>query len=180
MLLFVLMESPKSGRKVFDSQGQNGVVDEEHVSQTNGESEGPAATDDALILQASAEASGGSDTDTSRADIAELSEKELTGRKHHGRSNSVKKPTSFKAVSVTRNFLAKATAGSTPASKGSADKGKASTITLRKVHEADHLSVFDNSCVDQYSHSTNSTPSIGGQVWQWTSRCYAEIDELCK
>jgi hypothetical protein len=55
---------------------------------------------------ANADASGGSDTDTSRTDAADLSHGAGAG---HVRSNSVKKPTTFKSVSVTKNFLAKAT-----------------------------------------------------------------------
>lgn len=43
---------------------------------------------------------------------------------HHARSNSVKKPTAFKAVSVTKNFLAKAGTTSTPNAKVNGDKGK--------------------------------------------------------
>lgn len=50
----------------------------------------------------------GSDTDTSRAGSVDQSKEE----NRHLRSNSVKKPTSFKAVSVTKTFLAK-TAGTT-------------------------------------------------------------------
>jgi hypothetical protein len=66
-------------------------------------------TDQAVI----AEASGGSDTDSSKIDPA----------KGHLRTNSVKKPASFKAVSVTKNFLAKAAAGSIPSLKLGGDKG---------------------------------------------------------
>jgi hypothetical protein len=62
-----------------------------------------------------AEASGGSDTDTSRTDGL----KDAAGG--HVRSNSVKKPTTFKSVSVTKNFLAKAAVGG-PNIKSS-DKG---------------------------------------------------------
>ncbi|KAF2240066.1 hypothetical protein EV356DRAFT_562800 [Viridothelium virens] len=50
------------------------------------------------------DASGGSDTDTSKADSTEQREQGALG---HVRSNSVKKPLSFKTVSVTKNFLAK-------------------------------------------------------------------------
>lgn len=50
----------------------------------------------------------GSDTDISRAGSVDQSKEE----NRHLRSNSVKKPISFKAVSVTKTFLAK-TAGST-------------------------------------------------------------------
>jgi hypothetical protein len=55
-----------------------------------------------------AEASGGSDTDTSKPDAFGRKD----GLAGHNRSNSVKKPTSFKSVSVTKNFLAKAAVAS--------------------------------------------------------------------
>jgi hypothetical protein len=54
---------------------------------------------DKALLQA--EASGGSDTDTGRKENSS----------GHARSNSVKKPPSFKSVSVTKNFLAKTAVG---------------------------------------------------------------------
>jgi hypothetical protein len=60
---------------------------------------------DKALLQA--DASGGSDTDSGR--------KESAG---HARSNSVKKPTSFKAVSVTKSFLAKVVTGAQVARPG--------------------------------------------------------------
>jgi hypothetical protein len=63
-----------------------------------------------------AEASGGSDTDTSRNDGL----KDTAGG--HARSNSVKKPATFKSVSVTKNFLAKTAVGG-PNIKSN-DKGK--------------------------------------------------------
>jgi hypothetical protein len=57
-----------------------------------------------------AEASGGSDTDTSKPDT-------ISRKENHVRSNSFKKPASFKAVSITKNFLAKAAVGATPNSR---------------------------------------------------------------
>jgi len=71
-----------------------------------------------------AEASGGSDTDTSKPDASGGKD----GAAGHARSNSVKKPTSFKSVSVTKNFLAKA-AVSTPSARPG-EKGKKSCIAL--------------------------------------------------
>jgi len=69
--------------------------------------------DESEIQAVVADASGGSDTDTS---------KDAKGiAAGHGRSNSVKKPTSFKSVSVTKNFLAKTVTA--PAPKVG-DKGK--------------------------------------------------------
>ena len=67
-----------------------------------------------------AEASGGSDTDVNKVD----------GNKGHLRTNSMKKPASFKAVSVTRNFLAKAVAGSSPSSMKLGNKGSFASSSL--------------------------------------------------
>lgn len=75
-------------------------------------------------LQASAEHSISSDTEMSRHENGITSnEKDLNGQGHK-RSDSLKKPASFKAVSVTKNFLAKAAVGgASPAAKLSGDKG---------------------------------------------------------
>ena len=69
------------------------------------------------VAAALADASGGSDTDTSRADMADQSK----DSKGHARTSSVKKPTSFKPVSVTKSFLAKSLATAPVARVG--DKG---------------------------------------------------------
>jgi hypothetical protein len=60
------------------------------------------------------EANTGSDSDSTKA---------ASNENGHSRSNSVKKPTSFKAVSVTKNFL-KSSAGTTADGKTGGDKGK--------------------------------------------------------
>ncbi|KAH0547690.1 hypothetical protein FGG08_000179 [Glutinoglossum americanum] len=78
----------------------------------------------------SADVSGGSDSDTTKPDGENSGGKKFTGEKGHSRSQSVKKQTSFKAVSVTKNFLAKATTGIAPASKLSGDKGTPTTGQL--------------------------------------------------
>lgn len=82
----------------------------------NGDSVDHLSPDDVLNQHILVDTSGGSDTDTSRGEG-------LGQSKGHIRSNSVKKPTAFKAVSVTKNFLAK-TAVSTSSARG--DKGTAS------------------------------------------------------
>ncbi|KAI9821710.1 MAG: hypothetical protein M1827_002291 [Pycnora praestabilis] len=106
-------------------------VSEEREIQINGYVDGLSVIGDTHGQQTFVDASGGSDTDTSKPDTLESTEKTPSGDKHHVRSNSVKKPTSFKAVSVTKNFLAKAAVGTSPASKGSGDKaaGQSSTLT---------------------------------------------------
>ena len=126
MLLFLLTVAQLDDNLV-NQVGGTIIENREHLSETVEEGGEIGTTDDLPVLQTSAEVSGGSDTDTSRADVSELSEKAPKEGNHHGRSNSVKKPISFKAVSVTKSFLAKATAGSAPAAKGSSDKGTVST-----------------------------------------------------
>jgi hypothetical protein len=69
-----------------------------------------------------ADASGGSDTDTSRTDVADSA---LGAGMGHTRSNSVKKPTTFKSVSVTKSFLAKSAVAAPNVRPG--EKGKDAT-----------------------------------------------------
>lgn len=84
----------------------------------------PDTTEEVTAENAGLDSSVGSDTDTSKTEPADLTGKDNADGKHHARSGSVKKPTTFKAVSVTKNFLAKAGTGSTSASKAGGDKGK--------------------------------------------------------
>ncbi|KAL8639838.1 MAG: hypothetical protein Q9228_003172 [Teloschistes exilis] len=64
--------------------------------------------------QTAIDGSVGSDTDTTKSQNI----KDAPEGPHHVRSNSVKKPATFKAVSVTKNFLAKAGTTTAPAVKG--------------------------------------------------------------
>ncbi|KAL8997204.1 MAG: hypothetical protein Q9169_003470 [Polycauliona sp. 2 TL-2023] len=83
--------------------------------------------------QALIDGSVGSDTDTSKPVASDTASKDTPDIHHHARSNSVnlKKPATFKAVSVTKNFLAKA--GTTaPAVKGSTDNGLTLDFHLRQ------------------------------------------------
>ena len=70
-----------------------------------------------------ADGSIGSDTETAKSLIIDDASRDTHESSHHVRSNSIKKPTSFKAVSVTKNFLAKAGTASTPNVKVNGDKG---------------------------------------------------------
>lgn len=78
----------------------------------------------AATLSSTADLSGGSDTDTSRPDGLDASK--YSGG--HIRSNSIKKPTTFKSVSVTKSFLAKSATAS-PAVKGADSRGQLRTGT---------------------------------------------------
>ncbi|KAL8921200.1 MAG: hypothetical protein Q9208_005810 [Pyrenodesmia sp. 3 TL-2023] len=75
--------------------------------------------------------SGGSDTETSRTFNSDAASKDPTEGHHHARSNSIaKKPSTFKAVSVTRNFLAKAGSPAAPAVKGTGDNAPTASSTI--------------------------------------------------
>jgi hypothetical protein len=104
----------------------NGVVEDVadialEVPLSKHESGTPGTSDS--LAQALADASGGSDTDTSRADALDLSKDTDadTDAKGHMRTGSVKKPASFKPVSVTKSFLAKSLSASPVVRSG--DKG---------------------------------------------------------
>ena len=81
------------------------------------------ATDNDSARGTGVEGSIGSDTEFSKADISDATGKELGDGQEQTRPNAVKKSTSFKPVSVTKNFLAKAGTATTPIAKTSTDKG---------------------------------------------------------
>ena len=74
--------------------------------------------------QITVDGSVGSDTDTGGPIKSDSLNKDGSIDQHHARSNSVKKPTTFKAVSVTKNFLAKAGTPAAPNAKINGDNGK--------------------------------------------------------
>lgn len=81
------------------------------------------ATDNDSARGTGIEGSIGSDTEFSKVDIADATGKELGDGQEQTRPNAVKKSATFKPVSVTKNFLAKAGTATTPAAKASTDKG---------------------------------------------------------
>ena len=84
------------------------------------ESESP----DAPAEQIAVDGKAGSDTDADEPLKSETVSKDGPDAPHHARSNSVKKPTTFKAVSVTKNFLAKAGTPSAAAAKTNGEISK--------------------------------------------------------
>ena len=88
-------------------------IDHDHESE-------PA---DAPAEQIAVDGKIGSDTDTDDLLKSEITTKDGHDGPHHARSNSVKKPTTFKAVSVTKNFLAKA---GVPSAAGAKTNGETS------------------------------------------------------
>ena len=101
-----------------------------------------------------ADGSVGSDTETAKSLIADDAGRDTPETSHHVRSNSIKKPTSFKAVSVTKNFLAKAGTASTPNVKVNGDKGMKDPSV--KYQQSNVLSYVYNDDNDSAS-STSST-----------------------
>ncbi|KAF1990836.1 hypothetical protein K402DRAFT_400990 [Aulographum hederae CBS 113979] len=96
------------------------------ANQVNGAESSLLSPEDRLARQSAVDLSGGSDTDTSRGD--DLGKGNGSG---HVRSGSIKKPTAFKAVSVTKNFLAKSAAApavSKPGEKGATTSDRYSFI----------------------------------------------------
>ena len=79
---------------------------------------------DVSAEQIALEGSIGSDTENGGLQKSDTFNKDGADTPHHARSNSVKKPTTFKAVSVTKNFLAKAGAPNTPAAKTNGEIGE--------------------------------------------------------
>lgn len=100
----------ENSTKSNDLQSTGTTTTDAKVQLVNGDSGEHSASEDVSLQQALGEASGGSDTDISRPGSVDQAKDRATG---HLRSNSVKKPASFKSVSVTKNFLAKS-AVSTP------------------------------------------------------------------
>ena len=82
----------------------------------------PDGPEDLSIQDAIVDGSVGSDTDTGKLGLVDASTKDTTESQDHMRSNSFKKPATFKAVSVTKNFLAKAGTVA-PTGKSSNEKG---------------------------------------------------------
>ena len=84
---------------------------------------------DAVIVDGSI----GSDTDTSKVDAAEHSRKGLLEGQEQIRPYTVKKSATFKPVSITKNFLAKAGTTPTPPPQSGSDKGILMLLRLDAV-----------------------------------------------
>ncbi|MCJ1360033.1 MAG: hypothetical protein MMC33_010036 [Icmadophila ericetorum] len=96
-----------------------------------------------------------SDTDTSKIDTADGARKDAAENMESNRTSSMKKPASFKPVSVTKNFLAKASTASTPTSK-TMDKGNLRVAA--KVNTQAKRCTGNASAVTTTSNSSQSAP----------------------
>lgn len=113
--------------------------------------------DDIAVTDSNQDFSVGSDTEISRADSTEQTR---DSENSHLRSNSVKKPTTFKAVSVTKNFLAKT--ATVPVIAKTGDKGIAiSTL------EARSMLIVTPSSLDWCSGAACTEAQTHCQIWQW-------------
>lgn len=82
------------------------------------------AAEDGSVQSVGGEGSVGSDTEAGKIESADGAIKDLSENLEQSRPNAVKKSTTFKPVSVTKNFLAKTGTPINPVSKASNDKGK--------------------------------------------------------
>ena len=83
--------------------------------------------------QITADGSVGSDTDTGAPLKTDSANSDGINYQRHVRSNSVKKPTSFKAVSVTKNFLAKAGTPTPPIAKVNGESEHSSSVDDNEI-----------------------------------------------
>lgn len=113
-------------------------------------------TAEASAEQTEVDGDAGSEIDTSIAPTPETVNKDVPEGPHHARSNSVKKPITFKAVSVTKSFLAKAGSVTTPANKGNGDKSWLSSMFFGEL-QADSSSPVHYGKFRKYSFSSTST-----------------------
>ena len=115
----------------------------------------------------------GSDTDSGGPLKQDEAVKDGSDIPHHARSNSVKKPTTFKAVSVTKNFLAKAGTPTAPAAKTNGDNG--STHANRRL-EYKRLTTCSAKYSHRWNHHTASTStSAGRQDRQRKQGCNSKV-----
>ncbi|KAI9797433.1 MAG: hypothetical protein M1833_005473 [Piccolia ochrophora] len=126
-----------------------------------------AEPQDGADLPVVTENSTGADAETSVHESVVAPALDDPEPKGHTRSGSVKKPTSFKSVSVTKNFLAKAAGGSV-SSKLAADKGSTSSSgqqgTLSQGASRPRLVAKSGSGPRDAAPRKMTLPSAGEQV----------------
>ena len=144
------------------------VLGEIGVGSHGASAEGTASGMSESMAQALADASGGSDTDTSRTGATDS---HIDG-KGHTRTGSVKKPASFKAVSVTKSFLAKSLSAS-PVPRVS-DKGVASSPSPISALQSAKPRLVAKSALGGMGKSLTKMNGAGGpdasKVWNKNQR----------
>lgn len=128
--------------------------------------------------QTAIDGSVGSDTETSRPFTSDPASKDPSEGPHHARSNSVvKKPSTFKAVSVTKNFLAKAGSTAAPAAKGTGDNGILCGNSVCLAIPTDWYGSLKFKCPRQQCIVSRSTAACG-QNRQRTTSIYPAVYRL--
>ena len=87
---------------------------------------------EAHVIDNQQDGTQGSDHEASLESAGADAIKDSTDSQNHARSDSIKKPATFKAVSVTRNFLAKAGTTAAPVPKMSVENGTLNLGSLQK------------------------------------------------
>ncbi|MCJ1477699.1 hypothetical protein MMC13_006372 [Lambiella insularis] len=102
-------------------------ISEENPVASDRESQGNEVIETYSAKGPGVDESISSDTDTSRVDINDSTSKDLEDSQEQIRPNALKKSTTFKPVSVTKSFLAKAGTALTPTAKSPGDKANGLT-----------------------------------------------------
>lgn len=129
-------------------------------------------TVDAPAEQIAVDGSAGSDTDTGGPLKSDAASKDESDTSHHVRSNSVKKPTTFKAVSVTKNFLAKAGTPTAPAAKTNGDTGE---IILPEILQTAADKPSPEHAHHRSSHASCTSTSTCRQDRKWNQGLSSQV-----
>ena len=114
-----------------------------------------------------------SDTETARNLISYDANKDIPESPHHVRSNSIKKPATFKAVSVTKNFLAKARTPPTPNAKVNGDKGKSDRRRKKQCPD-----LFSHVCHRNNDRCSTTSTTTCRKVCKWPPGLRAQVSRL--
>ena len=114
--------------------------------------------EDDSIKGTGVDGSGGSDTDTSRIDISDAVSKDLEDGQEQIRPNALKKSATFKPVSVTKSFLAKAGTVTNPTTKLGGDKGMLFAPT-KELYKGAELMLHSQRCgwAVKFCHTVGAT-----------------------
>ncbi|KAF2273004.1 uncharacterized protein EI97DRAFT_192399 [Westerdykella ornata] len=135
-------------------KGQDAAVTttDKKEALVNGDSGEQSAPEDFSAPQTAGEVSGASDTDISRPGSVDQTKRDAG----HLRTSSLKKPPSFKSVSVTKNFLAKSAVSTPTARPGDKASGVGQTSTATQPTAKPRLVAKSGSGIGNISRSSLS------------------------
>lgn len=142
-----------SERKSSDQAGLENAA--EHL--TNGDTASHVASEDGQISSIP-EHGVGSDTDISRPGSVDPSKEDAT---RHERSNSIKKPASFKSVSVTKSFLAKAAGTPVPTKTGEKSRSSRTMFPIYNANPFNSSILKPGSCPGSADSQTSPCSKVG-------------------